>query len=269
MVSAIRAGSLTRGPAAFARRISFSGLMVALSVNTAQGSTQGTVSESRVSAASAGSASSGEIEYAFDTSLNKTSARFKTALASGNFFSRLFSVSHDVHTLIAVYEFGGRARVDPPDAVRLSLISDEFRQAPVGDRPSLGSVPILVITIGDTVLRFPLGIAQRTELSSVPDVVSHLARASWDDRAGINVNARNRESGDRHQPMTQLHIERTATAWIPLCDFIALVNGKDVHGTVAGLDFDISEDVLSGLRQFAAEMTPSAAVRTSNGCRSR
>ncbi len=213
MVSAIRAVTHTQGAATFAGRISFSALMVALSVSTAQGSTQGTVSESRVFAASGGNASAGEIEYSFDTALNKTSARFRTSLASGNFFSRLFSGSHDVHALVAVYECGGRACVDPPDAVRLSLISDEFRQAPFGDRPSLGSVRILVITVGDTVVRFPLAIAQRTELWSA--------------------------------------------------------HGKNVYGTVAGLDFDFSENVMSGLREFAAEISPSAAARTINSCRNR
>ena len=259
MVSAIRAVTHTQGAATFAGRISFSALMVALSVSTAQGSTQGTVSESRVSVAPGGNASAGEIEYSFDTALNKTSARFRTSLASGNFFSRLFSGSHDVHALVAVYECGGRACVDPPDAVRLSLISDEFRQAPFGNRPSLGSVAILVITVGDTVVRFPLAIAQRTELWSAPDVVSHVAGPSRDDRAAVNINAL----------MTQVHIERTATAWIPICVFIALVNGKDVHGTVAGLDFDFSEDVMSGLREFAAEISPSAAARMINSCRNR
>jgi hypothetical protein len=230
--------------------------MLALFAAPAQGSTQSNASEQRVASAES-SGSSGEIAYTFDSDLNRTNARFRTALESGNLFSRIFSRS-PVHTLMAAYDFGGRTHLNPPDAVRLTLISDEFRQG-VPDRFSPGPPPILILIVADRELRYPLGIAQRTEVWSAPD--------------GVPPGVRDHVTGDpnninRNAIRPHVHVERTATAMIPICEFLALVNATNVHGTVAGLDFDLSKGVVSGLREFAAQMVPGVAARAGLHCRS-
>ncbi|HEX9128781.1 MAG TPA: hypothetical protein VF850_06465 [Gemmatimonadaceae bacterium] len=232
------------------------GLMLALFVATAQGSTQSNASEQKVASAES-SVSSGEIAYTFDSDLNRTNARFKTALESGNIISRMFSRS-PVHTLIAVYDFGGRTRLNPPDAVRLTLISDEFRQG-VPDRFSPGPPPILILVVADRELRYPLGIAQRTEVWSAPDGGSPAFRDHVTGDPNINRNA----------IQSHVHVERTATAMIPTCEFLAIVNATNVHGTVAGLDFELSKGVVSGLRTFAAEMASGVSAQAVGNCGSR
>ncbi len=208
--------------------------------------------------ASRARALSGEIEYAFDTALNKTQARLETSLASRNILSRMFSGS-PVHTLASIYEFGGHAATITPDSIRLSLSSAEYTQASPGYRPSPAAEPVLIITSEDSVVRFPLDIAQRTEVWSAPDFVSGTTRLPSGENLVTNS----------HESASQIYTRRTATVRLSTCDFLALINGKNVRGTVAGLDFDLSEEVISRLRQFATEMAPSAAPRGGFGCRSR
>lgn len=241
-------------------RTGFAGLAVALPFASASASVVPQVkdSEKRVwpSVSEAGPFS-GEIEYSFDTALNKTRARFKISLASRNILLRVFSGPPAVHTLVAVYEFRGRAPADHPDSVRLSLMSDEYKQAATQYFPLFGVEPILVMSIGDTVVRYPLGIAQRVEEWEIPNIPSSVSRPSRSDEP------------TRYFPQLprEIHIERTATASIPICDFLALIYARDVHGTVAGLDFDLNDGVVSGLRAFAAQMSPNAAARDGINCR--
>jgi hypothetical protein len=249
MVPAVRPGNHL---ATIASRSGSAGLMLALFVATAQGSTQSNASEQKVASAES-NGSSGEIAYIFDSDLNRTMARFKSGLESGNIISRMFSRS-PVHTLIAVYDFGGRTHLNPPDAVRLTLISDEFKQG-IPERFSPGPPPILTLVVGDSELRYPLGIAQRTEVWSAPD--------------GVLPAVRDHVTGDPHINIgSHVHVERTATAMIPICEFMALVNATNVHGTVAGLDFELSKGVVSGLREFAAQMAPGVPGQVDLNCRS-
>jgi hypothetical protein len=241
-------------------RTGFAGLAVALPFASVSAFVvpQANDSEKRVwpSVSEAGPFS-GEIEYSFDTALNKTRARFKASLASGNILVRVLLGPPAVHTLVAVYEFGGRAPAAHPDHVRLSLMSDEYKQASEQYSPLLGVEPTLVVSIGDTVVRYPLGIAQRVEEWEVPNIPPSVSPLS-----------RGREPTENppHLPR-EIHIERTATALIPICDFLALVYTRNVRGTVAGLDFDLNDGVVSGLRAFAAQMNPSTAARDGINCR--
>jgi hypothetical protein len=255
MVSAVRLGSHPRTLATIASRIGSAGLMLALFVATAQGSTQSNAGEQKVASAES-NGSSGEFAYTFDSDLNRTNARFKASLESGSILSRIFSQS-PVHTLMAVYDFGGRTHLSPPDAVRLTLISDEFRQG-VPDR-SPGPPPILILFVGDSELRYPLGIAQRTEVWSAPDGAEPAVRDHVIANPSIFVNA----------IRSHVHVERTATAMIPICEFLALANATNVHGTVAGVDFELSKGVVSGLRTFAAEMAPGVSAQTVGNCGSK
>ncbi len=200
---------------------------------------------------------SGEIELAFDTAVNKTRVRFSTSLASGNALVRVFLAAPPVHTLIADYEFGGRAPLYRPTLVRVSLLSDEYKQASSQDFRLRGVEPILVVSLGDTVARYPLGIAQMVEEWSAPATTSSVSRPPQGDEAFRYY---------QQQLPREIHIERTATAFIPICDFLALVSARNVHGTVAGLDFDLNDGVVSGLRQFAAKMNPDPAGDRTN-CR--
>jgi hypothetical protein len=197
------------------------------------------------------------MDYAFDTALNRTSARFKTSLAGRNGFFRALAGAPAVHTLVAVYEFAGRTAPHAPEAVRVSLMSDEFMQTQPEYRPSSRPQPILVITVGNTSVRYPLGIVQKVEEWSAPNMINQVGRPSHE--ADPLMYAQRSQS--------QLHIERTATALIPICDFLDLLHGKSVSGTVAGLEFDLNEGVVSGLRQFAAKMPPASLASASVECK--
>jgi hypothetical protein len=259
MISAASAWNHTRGPATILGRIGIAALALSLPLSAARGSQQERINESRVLVPAAGqSAFAGEIEYAFDTALNKTRARFRAPLASRRLISRIFARS-PVHTLVASYEFVGRTSVDRPDSIRVSLMSDEYMEAPSAYRPTLGPQPILLIAIGDSVAQFPLGIAQRTEVWSAAETFFRVNNLSPGASAGINT----------YRPTSQMHIERTATTWIHACELLALISQKDVHGTVAGLDFELSEEVIAGLRQFAAGLASRDVPNTTTGCGSK
>lgn len=242
------------------RCIYASALMLALSASIARGSVQDKISESRVPVpASAERGFAGEIGYAFDTALNMTSARFKTSLASRSILSRIFRGSPPVHTLTAAYEFAGRGAGNAPDSIRISLMSDEFSVSfPGNGLPPLPE-PVLTVILGDSVARLPLGISQKTQLWWPHDSLLRAVRSPEAGSFGMNFNA----------PAPQMYIQRTATVRLSTCAFLALLSGKNVHGTVAGLDFELNEEVLAGLRVFAAEMGSSTAAPASVSCRSR
>jgi hypothetical protein len=237
-----------------------SALMLALPVSTALGSVQDKLNESRVSLpAAAEKGFSGEMEYAFDTALNMSTVRFNSSLAPRGFFARMFRSSPAVHTLTAKYEFVGRRRADAPDSIRISFISDEFSDASTGNALPPIPAPILTITLGDSMVRFPLGISQKTEVWWPHDSVLRAARSDRDVGPGINLYAR----------PPQMHVTRNATLRVSACTFFGLIAGKDVHGTVAGLPFELNEDVIAGLREFAAGMSSDSAPRNGASCRTR
>ena len=241
----------------FTIRICLSGLVLALSVRTASAIPQVASSERRVlPPLSQSDAFSGAIEYSFDTALNRTSARLETPLGSRNALARAFFGPPTVHTLIAAYDFRGRVLPNHPDSVRLTLMSDEFEQTSSDYVPPFRVVPILAVSAGDTVFRYPLGIAQMTEELPAPNLPSRVSLQTLRD-APIAYS---------QQITHEIHIARTATASIPICDFLTLVTARNVQGTAAGLDFRLDEAVVSGLRAFAEKMNPDA-VRDGIHCR--
>lgn len=241
----------------FTIRICLSGLVLALSGRTAYAIPQANASERRVlPPVSRSDAFSGAIEYSFDTALNKTSARLETTLGSRHGLARALFGTPTVHTLIAAYDFRGRVLPDYPDSIRLTLVSDEFEQASSDYVPRFRVVPILAVSVGDTVLRYPLAIAQMTEELPAPNVPSRVSLSPSGD-API---------GYSQQVTHEIHIARSATASIPICDFLTLVSARNVQGTAAGLDFRLDEPVVSGLRAFAAKMNPDV-VRAGIHCR--
>jgi hypothetical protein len=64
----------------------------------------------------------------------------------------------------------------------------------------------------------------------------------------------------------EAHVSRKATALFSICEFLSLIDQREVQGTVAGLDFTLNRRVLTGLRLFAAQMLPDGAEERSIDC---
>jgi hypothetical protein len=245
MVTALYSASRRHSPTTPPGLIALAALMLIPTVVTAEVTPQ-INNEQRVAIATS---LSGDIVYSFDASVNKTNAHFKASVAPGSIFSRIFS-SSEVNTVFASYEVIGRPYAQSPDAIRFTLISDEYKAKTTPDWPPVRQPQLLTITLGETVLEYPLGIAERVEAVAQPRTASRGVNYSRDGGVAINASVL----------MSEVHIERTATARIPVCEFLSLVNQRSVRGTVAGLSFELSGDALSGLRRFAAEIKPSAAA---------
>lgn len=227
------------------RCIRASVFVLALPISVALGLPQERISESRVPPpASMERGFAGEIGYAFDTALNMTRARFKAPLAKRGILSRIFGTTPAVHTLTATYAVAGRGLSIAPDSIRISLMSDEFSQAIPGNGPPPFPEPVLTIMIADSIVWLPLGISQKTVVWSSRDRGQRAIRPSPGENIGMNRNAIE----------AQMHIQRTATVRLSTCAFLALLAEKNMRGTVAGLEFEINEDVMAGLREFAAGM---------------
>ena len=220
--------------------------MLGLVTGVADASVQDLLNQPRI-ASSSTAGFRGEIDYNFDSTLNQTRALYRTSLESGNLIKRLFT-SPKVHTLVVAYEFDGRTNPAVPDGVRVTLFSDEYYAGPLDSGgPTLRS-HLLVIRVGEIVFRYPVGIAEMAEESSDRPPERYQLAGVDGRHPRVNVN-----------PVpNEVHVQRRATAQIPICEFLILASGRDVRGTVAGLTFDMSEDVLEGLRRFAAEMAPAA-----------
>ena len=223
--------------------------MLALPLSVALGSVQDKISESRVSLPAAVERGfAGEIGYAFDTALNMTRVRFKASLTRRDILSRIFRRTPTVHTVTAIYTVAGRGVGNAPDSVRISLMSDEVSQSFPENGPPPFPKPVLTITLADSVAWLPLGISQKIEVWSPRDSGQRAVRPSRGEIIAMNRNA----------PDPQMHVQRTATVRLSTCAFLALLAEKNIRGTVAGLEFEINEDVMAGLREFAAGMASQA-----------
>lgn len=219
--------------------------VLALPLSVALGSPQERIGESRVLLpASVEREFAGEIGYAFDTALNITRARFKASLTRRGILSRIFRGTPAVHTMTATYVVAGRGLSIAPDSIRISLMSDEFSQPFPGNGPPPFPEPVLTIAIADSEARLPLGISQKIEVWSSRDSGQRAVRPLRGENTAMNGNV----------PEAQMRIQRTATVRLSTCAFFALLAEKNIRGTVAGLEFEINEDVMAGLREFASGM---------------
>src|SRR3954471_14089042 len=110
-------------------------------------------SELRARAAIADAAPlNGEIQYDFDTAVNKTRARFTSSLIHGHSFLSIIRGRPPVHTIIAVYQLAGRAAGSWPESVQLSFLSEEFKQLESENQPAWAFEPTFVITLRDSLV---------------------------------------------------------------------------------------------------------------------
>jgi hypothetical protein len=191
----------------------------------------------------------GEIQFDYDTALNKTRARFTSSLVHGHNFLGVIRGRPPVHTIIAVYQFAGRAAGSWPESVQLSFVSEEFRQLVSEYPPARHLVPIFAITLRDSLVRYPVGVAQRTEILAPSNTIT------TDDRGPIGAG----NVLILPTVPAQARIERTATVRIPVCDFLLLIRSSTVRGSIVGLDFELDERVLAGLREFAGRLSASSS----------
>ncbi|MEO8909171.1 MAG: hypothetical protein ABI408_02955 [Gemmatimonadaceae bacterium] len=241
----------------FPRGASLSGLVLVVALRTPPAGAQASASETRVfPSVSASDAFSGQIEYSFDAALNRTRARFKVSLDTRNALRRILLGSLTVHTLIAAYEFQGRTLSNRPASVRVTFESDEVERLVEDFAPRWEAVPVLILPIGDTVMLYPLAIAEEIDELIAPTPNVRTSRSSQGESVGF-----------QQLPIREIHIRRRASAWIPLCDFFVLASANAIRGTVAGLDFRVNEKPMAGLREFAAEINQ--PLLTSSGSPTR
>lgn len=187
---------------------------------------------------------SGEIVYAFDTVSNKTTVVFAASLESRSAWRRVLFGAPAVHTIRAAYAFDGRTRSRAPDTIRISLLSDEYTVSQADRVPFREPSPLLSIVLSDTtVALYAVGTATRREMSPARLVNSPSSHSIQQPRINIEL-----------PPIQEIHISRTATASLPLCDFLGLINRDQVRGSVGGLEFSIDSGVIAGLRHFAEEL---------------
>ena len=190
----------------------------------------------------------GEISYEFDSVLNKTTATYTAPLGKRDLLHRLFFAPPTVHTITASYVFTGRIASHIPDTIRVRLESDEYVDTTVGSEFGLGFEGVMTIDLGERALQRYLSLSQRIEHDSTP--------RQDPNRTGAGTRARD---SFRLPQIRQAHIRRRATAWFSTCEFLSLINQREIRGTVAGLDFTVNPEVVTGLNLFAAKMLPDTA----------
>ena len=198
---------------------------------------------------------SGQIEYSFDSSLNMTHVRLSAPLDTRGVLGRIFFAPPVVDTLIASYEFAGRSISHVPDAIHLTLISDEYVDS-VAAEESLLAAPDhgLDLVVGARVRRYGITVAEGLRATTIPGAGP---RNLGDERNGRFVM----QVPERRQ----VHISRSLTSLLSICEFLDLISQNEVKGRVAGLDVTISRGVLVGLRQLALEMRPTGPLSAGGG----
>ena len=185
---------------------------------------------------------SGEIEYAFDSVSNKTAVVFVAALEPRSAWRRVLFGTPVVHTIRAAYDFDGRTQSRAPDTIRISLLSDEYIVAQADRLPFGEPGPVLSIVLSDTtVARYAVGTATRREMSPARLINPPSSFSMQQPRTIIQLPP----------TIQEIHISRTATASLPLCDFLGLINREQVRGNVGGLQFTIDSGIIAGLRHFS------------------
>ncbi|MFL5483586.1 MAG: hypothetical protein ACJ8AK_15495 [Gemmatimonadaceae bacterium] len=199
----------------------------------------------------------GEITYDFDSVLNKTTASYTAPLGKRDFLHRVFFSRPTVHTISASYVFAGRIASRVPDTISVRLDSDEYIDVTSESRFDIAH-RTMTLDLGEHSPQHFLSLSQGIEIDST-------SRAGHSRRG---ADARIQDSF-RLPEIKEAHVKRRATTWLSTCDFLSLINQREVRGTVADLDFVLYREVVTGLRLFAAQMLPDSARERSVDCSSR
>ncbi len=196
----------------------------------------------------------GEISYEFDSVLNQTTATYVAPLGKRDLVHRLFATPR-VHTIIATYRFNGRIESHPPDTISVLLESDDYAQLNPDSRFVIVTQRTLNIAVGDRMVEHSLHVSQRVELEPQP-------RRGQENAVFAPGRQRFEQPAQTQLAQTELaRVRRKATAWFSICEFLALIDQREIRGTVAGLDFTLNPAVVAGLNRFASGMLPDNVPR--------
>lgn len=198
----------------------------------------------------------GQISYDFDSVLNKTTATYTAPLGKRDFLHRVFLSPPTVHTITASYVFAGRIPSRVPDTIRVRFESDEYIDIAPGSQLSPVNERAMTIDLGEhAAVQHYLSLSQRIQIDSSPRTALN--------RVGSGVHG---QDSFRLLQVRQAHVKRRATTWLSTCEFLSLINQREIRGTVAGLEFTLNHDVVAGLNLFAARMLPDSAQERSVPC---
>lgn len=210
--------------------------------------------QQRVWLPSAPAEARGEISYDFDSVLNQTTATYVAPLGKRDLVHRLFATP-TVHTIIATYRFNGRIASHAPDTIRVLLESDEYAELDPESPFVLGAARTLNIAVGHRIVEHSISVSQRVELGAQP-------RGGHENSVFTPDHGRLEQRGQTQLAQAELaRVRSKATAWFSICEFLSLIDQREIRGTVAGLDFTLNPAVVAGLNRFASEMLPDDVPR--------
>lgn len=197
----------------------------------------------------------GEITYEFDSASNKTTATYVAPLGSRSLLHHVFFGAPTVHTITVSYQFAGRISSHVPDTVRMVLDADEYIDAALADRFPLENEPIITFGIGGHAVQHSLSVSQRIEVE-----------AGSSAQSGSVVMRGGYQQPAQLPQIDRAHVRLKATSWLAGCEFLSMIDEREIRGTVAGVDFTLNHEVVTGLKVLAAEMLPDSGQQRSIDC---
>ena len=198
----------------------------------------------------------GEITYEFDSVLNKTTATYVAPLQNRGLVRQILFGAPTVHTITVAYQFAGRIASRVPDTIRVELDSDDYID-PASTNPFVFvPQPIMSIGIDGRAVQHSLSISQRIELETASP--AHNYRV---------VTPNGYPQPIQLPRIERAHVKRKATSWFSSCEFLSMLDEHEIRGTVAGQNFTLDREVVTGLKLLAAGMLPDSEPRRSIDCR--
>lgn len=197
----------------------------------------------------------GEISYEFDSVLNKTTATYVAPLGKRGLVRQIFFAAPTVHTITVAYQFASRIASRVPDSIRVELDSDDYIDPDSANPFVFVTQPLMSIGIGGRVVQHSLSVSERIEIET-----GSLVHPYW-------VTANGFLQPTQTPLIKRAHVKRRATSWVSSCEFLSMLDEKEIRGAIAGQDFILDRDVVTGLRLFAAGMLPDSETRRAIDCR--
>lgn len=198
----------------------------------------------------------GEITYEFDSISNTTTATYVAPLGHRGLMHGILFAAPTVHTITVTYQFAGRIASHVPDTLRLVLESDDYVDPGSANPFVFGTEPIISIGIGGRSFQHSISVSQRIQLETGPP--------AQPDRMLLPDG---RPEHTQRPQVERAHVRQRATSWFSSCEFLSMIDEREIRGTVAGVDFSLNHDVVTGLKLLAAEMLPETAQQRSIDCR--